>query len=365
MSNLQFDLLPDDLLKIQRALQRRAVQRDPGNHLAIGFGPRVRGGIRTAGLCARYFVSRKKRRVSAQSRVPECVKVRWRSAPSGQWRTITLDTDVCQCAPPSPSGVEVRSHGQQATTALVIAWTTKAMPLRHTPSLAENRIELDDPQWHLGLVSVAHAFPPLRRSVAGNSGETRVATRRSPLPPEIERLVRCDGQPTHITGTLAARGRLPGDPDCALLETGFDSLWLSSFFSAETRMARFLPTPTAADINRLVQFGGQGYLSSLRHTSRWEFDSYFPERSVEGLGRQQHVMQIVPAVSSVIADNPPALFAPGTSGSILTDGGMPLAMQFAANKPHYDVALAQLLTHSMPWLQSYLQATFLGILRVF
>lgn len=344
------DLTLDDLLKIQRILQRRARRRDSQNHQAIGFGPRIRDNHQLPGLCARFFVHRKKKRVNNERRIPEQESIRWRSTTTGRWRSLQLATDVCQCITPLPSGVEVRSAQQRATSSLLVAWSTSLV----THLSSESPLDLTDSRWRLGLVSVAHAFPSLRtnRRHSGNQLNFK---------PQIERFVHCDRQPTHIPGALIVRARLPGNPDCALLETNYESLWLSGFLPQASSLTQFLPAVSLDDINRLIEHGGQGYLNSLRKTVRWRFDAYFPERHVDGIGVQQQVIQ----VQTSAPENHPAPFLPGTSGAILTDGGSPLAMQFAANRPHFDVALAQLLSHSLTWLQATLNATQLGIVGVF
>jgi hypothetical protein len=244
----------------------------------------------------------------------------------------------------------VRHEQQRATSSLLVAWSTS----RNGQLSSDSPLNLTDPQWRLGFVSVAHAFPS-SRTIATHTINRINAT------PQIERLIHCDRQPTHIPGTLTIRARLPGNPDCALLETNYESLWLSGFLPQASSLTQFLPPASLDDISRLIEYGGQGYLNGLRQTVRWQFDAYFPERNVAGIGIQQQVIQ----VTAIAAENHPAPFIPGTSGAILTDGGRPLAMQFAANRPHFNVALAQLLSHSLSWLQTALNATHLGIVGVF
>ncbi len=327
----------EDLRKLQHTLQRRARARDDGNHVAIGFGPKVTAGIRYAGMTARFVVRRKARRVSPDRRIPEIESVRLLQTGSGRYRVMSIATDVIESPSVGPVGVAVDHAGIGATSALVIRWSNT----RPAPS-SPNADDWEDSRWRWGLVTVAHAVSgPLQRRTT------------------IERLAKCNQGPASIEGRILVKGRLPGGPDCAVLETGAERLWLSGFLMRPN--LGYLSEVREQDIMRWIRSGSHGYIHSLRKTGEWELDSYYPQRTIETLGNLQHVVQISQR-GRLLGPTP---FAPGTSGAVLIEGGIPIAMQVAATMPDYQTGFAQCFSATIPWLRQALQATSLGIIGVF
>lgn len=331
------ELTLEDLRKLQQSLQRRAVIRDRGNHVAIGFGPKVAGGLRYAGLSARFVVRRKTGRVSQARRIPEKETVRLLQLGSRCYRKLTIATDVLESPQVGPVGVAVDHAGFNATSALVIRWS-QTRPVPPAPT-SDN---WQDTRWRWGLVTVAHA-------ISGSS------SRRS----TIERLAKCNQGPASIEGHVLVKGRLPGGPDCAVLETGAERLWLSGFLARPNM--EYLSEVREQDILRWIRDGAHGYIHSIRKTGEWEMDSYYPQRTIETLGHLQHVVQFSQRGTLL----GPAPFAPGTSGAVLVEGGVPMAMQVAATMPDYQTGFAQCFAATIPWLRQALQATSLGIIGVF
>lgn len=325
----------DDLHHVQRTLQHRVGSRDGANILAVGFGPKCRGGEMIEGLAARFFVRRKKSHVAKSRRIEPVEPVRLFDRRRRRYRQLRLSTDVVQTQPPAPVGVAVRDGSRQATAAAVIRWST-----RQPPPPDPQASEPDDPRWRWGLLTVAHLFD--------------ASTREG----RIERVHACGAQPTTIDGAVVAAGRLPGGPDAAVMETGIDRLWLSGF----------LPDPSAQhprlaaedDVLRWIPRGTDGYVHRAGPVRRWRFATYLPEQTIPRLGRLRHVIQF----HSDTADHDRHPFAPGTSGSVLVVGGVPAGMQVAAESPNYRTGYAQLFVASWPWLRERLAATRAVLVRV-
>lgn len=331
----------DDLRHLQRTLQRRVGSRDAANIVAVGFGPKSRGGETQEGLAARFFVRRKKSRVAESRRIQPVEPVRLFDRRQGRYRQLQLATDVVQIRPPAPVGVAVRDGTRRATTAAVIRWTT-----RRPPPPDPQSGDPGDARWRWGLLTVAHLFDG-RAPVASSAREVKV-----------DRVDACAAQPPAVDGAVVAAGRLPGGPDAAVMETGIDRLWLSGF----------LPDPSAhhprlaaeADVLRWIHQGTDGYVHRAGPVRRWRFATYLPEQTIPGLGRLRHMIQF----HSDAVDDALQPLAPGTSGSVLVAGGVPAGMQVAAQSPDYQIGYAQLFAASWPWVRERLAATRVVLVRV-
>ncbi|WP_164103857.1 hypothetical protein [Candidatus Laterigemmans baculatus] len=367
----------DDLRKLQRSLERQAAKRDAANLLAVGFGPKLRGGTFLPGLAARFVVRQKQAAVPEPRRIPPVARVRLRHPSTGKFRKLEFTTDIVEGAPPRPVGVRLFDRREVATAAVVLRWTTRT-PTPPPPS----RDDPDDPRWRWGLLTVAHLFER-RRSGADvvNPRAPRSQGPRSQGPqprapqPRAERAIVCGEGPRLIEGSLVAAGRLPGGPDAAVVETGLDRLWLSGF----------LPQPAAGplrsaepdELSQWIREGASGYVHGPGTIERWRFAMYLPQLTIPSLGRLDHLVQYIaddspgPSAGSTAGPKPPrpapfgpAPFGPGSSGAAVVAGGVPLGIQVAAESPGFRTGYAQTFTAIAPWLEKTLGATEVALVRV-
>ncbi|WP_068131363.1 hypothetical protein [Roseimaritima ulvae] len=341
----------DRLRRIQQTLTRRVVERDPENIHAVGFAPLdtkpaaaaldVDG---TFPVVAQFDVWQKRHRVPAAKRITPRESLRLLDRSTGRYDDIALATDVRQSGDVVPTGVPIRVPGQQAVAAVVVRWTS----VQPVPPVPSNPDDAQASPWRWGVLTVSHLFAATGQGRAGQAAR-------------LQRKVTCGDGPRAVSGRVVARGRIPGGPDVALVETGLDRLWLSGFLPRVGLDE--IATAREADLLAWTSRGTSGQLFADRRRLAWDWQTYYPSLHIEGLGRLQHIIRYGLKGS---AGGPAAAsaFGPGTSGAVLVAGGIPIGIQIAAMQPGYTIGYAQSFSASVSWLQDRLQASSLVIVRV-
>lgn len=352
----------DRLRRLQATLERRAQQLDPGNIRAVGFAPQRTGvqarsraqpsdalnGEKAGSLpiTAQFEVRRKQRRVPAERRIAARESVKLLDRSSRHFDRYTLDTDVVEIDRLQPTGVAVRFGRGRATTSLIARWTTIKPPPR-VPTDA-----MPDTGWRWGVLTVSHLF-----------------TQDSAARVRVGRKAACGDGPRTLEGRLIARGRIPGGPDVALIETGLDRLWLSGFLDAIEQPE--IPPASPEDLLRWISRGTDGMLIASTSDSAWEWQAYFPQFHMPELGRLAHVIRFEVTDASEQWSQASAAtrsrtlpLGPGSSGSLLVAGGAPIGLQIAAVAPDFRIGYAQAFEGSLPWLRSKVKATAFDLVRV-
>jgi hypothetical protein len=136
------ELSEDELERIQETLRTRFVRPRKPNVLDVGFGIAYKNGKpdKDRGISAVFFVKSKGKPGSTSKDLPKHVKVRFLR--DSHFHTIIFQTDVVESKPAKPSGAELDTGTELATTGIVMAWRVRG--------------ESED-SW--GLLTVGHAFP--------------------------------------------------------------------------------------------------------------------------------------------------------------------------------------------------------------
>ncbi len=346
----------DGLDRLQRTLRRRVVERDPANIVAVGFAPTGDGiagrgpAAMTPGsatddspVIAAFEVSRKLRHVAEPKRIHPIETVRLLDRDRSRYQDIALPTRVRQVGEVVPTGVQVQTANDHATTSIVVRWTT----VRPTPA-PPSTTQPDDPRWRWGLLTVSHLF-------VGRGDETAQTRAR------VQRVAACGDGPDAIGSRVAARGRIPGGPDVAIVETGWDRLWLSGFLPALAMPPLVLVTGT--DLARFTSTGISGTFAGKRIAHAWRWNAFYPTLMIPTLGRLKHVVSYE-IQSDDDASRPRKPFGPGTSGGAIIADGLLIGIQVAAMKPNFEIGYAQTFDISAAWLQKNLRATALDLIHV-
>lgn len=342
-------LSPDSLRRVQDTLQRRVVARDPGNILAVGFAPassskqEASTALSDPRIVAQFTVAKKRKRVAAEKKIQPVEAVRLLNRDTRSYQELHLGTDVVETGEILPTGVGISTTDEQASTALVARWTT-VQPVPPRPT----RQRADDPRWRWGVMTVSHLFV----GRGSRSAKTRARVRRVAV---------CGDGPDLVKGRVVRRGRIPGGPDIALVETGWDRLWLSGFLP-EVELPPLL-IPSESDLTRWASRGASGSFIGDQVTHRWTWQAFYPALSIPTLGQLQHMVSYrAKATSGQEATRQP--FGPGSSGGIVIADGVVLGMQLAAMGPEFDIGYAQTLDVSFAWLKKQLRATALELVHV-
>lgn len=326
----------DRLRRLQTTLEGRVANRDPANIQAVGFAPMagLPPGDADGGesVVAQFDVSRKLQDVADERRIQAIEPVRLLDRDAGRYEIWRLPTQVRESGKVLPTGVQVRLGERHATAAIVVRWS------RYEPTpVREPQPDPDDHRWRWGILTVAHLFAG---EAAGRAAE-------------IERLIACGGTSAAIAGRLTAAGRIPGGPDIALVETGYDRLQLSGFIKAADTPAD--DPADEAGLLRLITRGGSGVVigDGSRRSCRWR--AFYPSLSIATLGKLAAVVAV---------DGEEQQFASGTSGSLLVVAGVPVGLQIGAATPGYDVGYFQCFLTALPYLAEKLGASSLEIIAV-
>ncbi|TWU10709.1 hypothetical protein Poly21_46150 [Allorhodopirellula heiligendammensis] len=331
----------DCLRRLQQTLMRRVASRDADNVRSIGFAPAVSNRASDAIVQARFDVARKARDVSAQQRIEPVEPVRLLDRSTDAYHELQLPTQIRQTGEIVPTGVAISTSDERATTSVVVRWTT-VDPEPPRP----DQDHPDDPRWHWGLLTVSHLFV----GRGDRDSQTRAAVRR---------VAACGHGPDAIRSRVAARGRIPGGPDIAVVETGWDRLWLSGFIP-EIGLPP-LTVVTGEDLSNWTRTGTTGNFVGDAVIVPWTWQAFYPTLAIPTLGRLQHIV----AYERVTAENAnQATFGPGSSGGVLITGGIVLGVQVAGMRPTFEVGYAQTLDISLKWLKNKLRATRLELVNV-
>lgn len=339
----------DCLRRIQSTLTRRAAEYDPEYFVSIGFAPSKQHGRAAHDAClpfvAQIDVRQKQIPLSSNSTIRPVERVRLFNRNAQRYEQLRCYTDVRPVDRVVPTGVSVTSGIGIATTSIVVRWST----LHPAPPMKMDDDGAEDPNWHWGLVTVAHLF---KDSAGESTGSQRSA--------RVRRLTDCGNGPRQITGRLVARGRVPGGPDIALLETGLQRLWLSGFLPRLDLEP--IATAEERDLMRWTTHGTQGSFVGHHNRHAWRWQSFYPELSIQGLGKLKGIVRYDFVGPEREMDLDP--FGPGASGGVLLAGGIPIGIQVAAMEPHYRVGFAQTFWSSIPWLTKRLGISKLVIVNV-
>ncbi|TWT55736.1 hypothetical protein [Allorhodopirellula solitaria] len=331
----------DCLRRLQQTLQRRVASRDAENVRSVGFSPLQSGDSGDAVVQARFDVNRKRKRVPPGKRIEPVEPVRLLDRSTSTYRELELPTQIRQTGSILPTGVSISTEEGRATTSMVVRWTT----VRPTPSRPDAR-QPDDPRWRWGLVTVSHLFV----GRGDLDSQSRAAVRR---------VAACGDGPDAIRSRVAARGRIPGGPDVAIVETGWDRLWLSGFLP-EIGLPP-LAVVTGEDLARWASTGTSGDFVGDAIAVPWYWDAFYPTLAIPTLGRLQHIIAYESVPSDERRRSP---FGPGSSGGVLVAGGLVLGVQVAAMRPEFRVGYAQSFDISLQWLRKKLHATALDCVNV-
>lgn len=351
------------LARLQSTLVRRAMQRDPENIVAVGFAPvdilDALPDDTAVPLTAQFDVLQKRARVAAGRRIESREVVRLLDRGSRQYDQLVLPTDVNQAGPVVPTGVSISHDTQRATTSLVVRWTTRR-PIPPEPTHDDDRQATG---WRWGVLTVSHLFSGVSGGVGGEDAATPRQLAR------LRRVARCDLGPENFGGQVAARGRVPGGPDLALVETGLDRLWLSGFLPRVAMEP--ITVASEADLLRWTSRGTNGsWIGEQGVIHGWQWRTFYPQLAIAGLGKLTGIVRYeytaaLETVGGVQRTSPvSAPFGPGSSGSVILAGGIPIGLQVAAMQPDYRIGYAQTLWTSLPWLQTRIRATALAIVHV-
>ncbi|TWT88049.1 hypothetical protein [Neorhodopirellula pilleata] len=331
----------DDLRRLQQTFEKRVARRDSANIRSVGFSPVQSIANESIGIRARFDVHRKLKRVEPSKRIEPIETVRLLNQRTRNFRQFDIATQVRPAGEIVATGVSISTVNDRATTALVVRWTT-VRPIPPRP----DRSQPDDPRWRWGLLTVSHLF------VGRGANESRERA-------QVRRVAVCGDGPQTIQSHVVARGRIPGGPDVAVTETGWDRLWLSGF-------VREIGSPplvvvTGADLSRWVASGTTGQFVGDAVSHDWSWQAFYPAFSIDGLGRLQHVVSYETPNDSTSPDAP---FGPGSSGGVITAEGLLIGLQIAAMKPRFQVGYAQTFDVSLAWLQTRLRASAFDVVAV-
>lgn len=339
----------DRLRRIQATLTRRIAPRDSQNIVAVGFSPASRAECPEPKLSlpikAQFDVLRKQKTVPEKRRIAAVEAVRLLDRQTKSFDEISLPTGVQAVRTVVPTGVRIQTEQEHATTSLIVRWT-KAQPV---PALPQDDDWNENPAWRWGVLTVAHLFA------------YKVGT-QTPVPrARVRRVAHCDVGPSSISGRLVARGKVPGGPDLALVETGLDRLWLSGFLPRVASAA--IAVASENELVRWTSAGTQGSYIGTGVPHRWRWQTFYPELKIDGLGRLVGIVryEYLPASHASDAKKP---FGPGASGGVVVAGGIPIGVQVAAMHPEYRVGYAQTFWATLPWLKKKLAASALEIAHV-
>ncbi|MEM9587504.1 MAG: hypothetical protein AAGA03_09495 [Planctomycetota bacterium] len=328
----------EQLARVQATLERRVAARDPQNIHAIGFGPIKRSRASDPAFAAHFLVHHKRQRVSKAKAIQPTESVRLRSRATGGFLRVEVITKVRESGSPVCTGVSVASVSGQATTSAVVRWATLDPP----PKLPRDE-DPNDPNWRWGVLTVSHLFVSDRSGGVGR----------------VERVATCGQGPEEVQGRVVARGRIPGGPDVALVETGLDRLWLSGFLPRPSRSQ--VPTADEGDLLRWTQEGAQGEVLGDGTIGQWTFQLLHPELKIDRLGTLKNVIRVESGNAPDKGEEP---FAPGTSGSVMTSSGRAAGLQVAAIRPDYRIGFVQAFETSLPWLRTKLKATAFAVVQL-
>lgn len=345
----------DCLDRVQRTLQRRVIDRDPENIISVGFAPATARNHESSrglggGVTAQFEVLKKLKRVSDDKRIRPIETVRLLDRERSRFRKIDLATSVFQAGDVVPTGVRISTLDDHATTSIVVRWTT-VCPVPPQPTSSQP----DDPRWRWGLMTVSHLFV--------GRGNDEAQSRA-----QVQRVAACGDGPDAIASRVAARGRIPGGPDVAVVETGWDRLWLSGFLP-EIGLPP-LQLVSASDLERWARTGVNGEFAGNGVTHHWKWDAFYPSLMIPTLGRLQHLVayDFQPQNDSAKPKNDSAKiakpFGPGTSGGAIVADGLLIGIQIAAMQPRFEIGYAQTLDVGVAWLRNRLHATALELVHV-
>lgn len=331
----------DALRRLQQTFEKRVAGRDPDNIRSVGFSPAqsiVNGSV---GIRARFDVKRKLKRVEASKRIEAVETVRLLDRRTQNFGELDVPTQVRPAGEIVATGVGITTPDDRATTSLVVRWTT-VRPIPPRPV----RSQPDDPRWRWGVLTVSHLF------VGRGSTESRDRAR-------VQRVAVCGNGPQTIRSRVAGRGRIPGGPDIAVVETGWDRLWLSGF-------VREIGSPplvvvTGEDLSRWVASGTAGQFVGDAVSHDWSWQAFYPAFSIAGLGRLRHVLAYETPIDGTSTGSP---FGPGSSGGVITAEGLVIGLQVAGMKPRFHIGYAQTLDVSLAWLQTRLRASAFDVVSV-
>ena len=324
----------DQLHRVQTTLAERLGRRDSKNIGEVGFAPGDRSKLAqldrstdqiTWPITVQVQVASKRRRVAEAKRVRPIETVRLLDRGLGTYDEIQLTTDVVQTRAIVPTGVNIATRYEMATTAVVARWTT----VRDAPPPVDDQD--GGSAWRWGLLTVSHLFT--------GRGDTPVQSRA-----RIDRMLNC-GPATDIGGRVAARGRIPGGPDIALVETGRDRLWLSGFLRRIDAPPRRVSNDE--DQSRWTAGGVAGTLHRGDPPDvPIQWNAFYPEMTIDGLGRLRQVVRF-----EVTDRHEARPLRPGTSGGVaVARGGSLIGMQVAAGAPDFRVGYLQTFDASLAWL---------------
>lgn len=341
MSEQPTSLSLDCLRRLQQTLLRRVASRDAENIRSVGFSPVQNEDNPEPLVQVRFNVAKKLKRVAPQKRIEPTEPVRLLDRSTETYRELRLPTQVRQSGEVVPTGVAISTMDDRATASVVIRWTT-VRPVPPRP----NENEPDDPRWRWGLMTVSHLFV--------GRGDRDHHTRAT-----IRRVAACGDGPEAIRSRVVARGRIPGGPDVAIVETGWDRLWLSGFIPKVGLPS--LAMVTAADLRNWTRTGTTGNFIGDRVVIPWTWQAFYPTLVIPTLGRLQHIVAYESTSGENVSGAP---FGPGSSGGVVVTGGLVLGLQVAAMRPKFDVGYAQTLDVSLAWLQQKLHATAIDCVHV-
>jgi len=331
----------DALRRLQQTFLQRVATRDRENIRSVGFTPAQLTANNRYGVAAQFDVARKLKRVPQPRRIEPIETVRLLDRRTRHYQELELPTQVRQIREVIPTGVAIATEDDRATTSLVVRWTT----VRPTPPKPDTE-QPDDPRWRWGLLTVSHLF------VGRGSTESRHRAR-------VRRVAVCGAGPLTIRSRVVVRGRIPGGPDVALVETGWDRLWLSGFVREIGSPP--LQVAAASDLRRWVSAGTRGQFVGDGVSFPWSWQTYYPTLSIRGLGRLE---QVVACKVSADRNEGKQPFGPGSSGGAITAEGLVIGIQVAAMQPRFDVGYAQTMEVSFAWVEKKLRASALEVVAV-
>ena len=335
----------DRLRRIHATLLRRLPAERRMQVRGLGFAPGAAGETSAPAdarlqVTARYELASDDDATDITADIAPVETVRLLDRQSRTYQRLAVATAVGPAGSMLPTGVRVEQQSAVATAAAVVRWT-RTVPIPNIPP----GHAAEDPRWRWGVVSAGHAFTDLPADDPGQWVH-------------IYRQATCGSGPPAVSGRVVARGRVAGEPDISLIETGLDRLWLSGLLE-RPNLPRILPA-TQSQLVRWITRGTFGTLVGDGVQHAWGWQAYYPELAIPGIGRVQHVIRYE-ATADVGAAMP---FGPGSSGGVLMAGGIPIGIQIAAMQPEFRIGLAQAFDHSLAWLQRRLRASSLQLIHL-
>ncbi len=341
MSETPQPLSLDGLRRLQQTLLRRVASRDAKNIRSVGFSPVHDSYQREPAIRVRFDVEKKRDRVAPSKRIKPIEPVRLLDRSTETYRELELPTQVRQIGDVLPTGVAISTEDDRATASVVVRWTTVS-PAPPRPDKGHP----DDPRWRWGVMTVSHLFV----GRGSQESESRASVRR---------VAACGDGPEAVHSRVAARGRIPGGPDVAIAETGWDRLWLSGFLP-EIGLPP-LAIVTGDDLSHFARTGATGRFVGDRSVVPWTWQAFYPTLAIPTLGRLEH---IVAYEQTNVENANNSAFGPGSSGGVLLASGLVLGIQVAAMRPQFTVGYAQSLDISLLWLKKQLRASVLDCVNV-